>query len=627
MTQLAHRSFRCFSLAVSLLITTALLTPAFGGEAIAKRPNFVFLVSEDNSTHYLRLYGAQHGQTPHIDRLAREGLVFEHAFSCSPVCSVARSTLATGLYAPRGGFQYHRKAKPANLPKEFLPWSAALKEAGYYTTNRRKTDYNFVFPIQRLWHASSNRASWRNRPTQSTPFFHMQSFGQSHESSLHFRRAQMATPTHVKPEDVTLAPYHPDTPTFRYTHARYFDRMSVIDKQVGQVINQLRQDKLLEDTFVFYFGDHGGVLPRSKGYAYDTGLHVPLVIRVPRNFRHLVDHNPGARLAGFVSFVDFGPTVLHLAGVDRDRRLDGRPFLGPDVSASELASRDIAFGHADRFDEKYDHVRTLRKGRFSYIRNYQGYYPDGLHNNYRYRMLAFAEWRELHRQGKLNEIQQQFFQPRPAEQLFDLDEDPHQVHNLAADKAHRTTLLEMRTRLTAFVTAINDLSLYPESHQVAEALSDPIAFGESHHDEIVRLHEIADLALAPRQVASEQLSKHMSSSNPWQRYWACQALAMHPAAARTLKPQIQKATRDSHLLVRLRAAECLVTAGLGDPRPTLYDVLNESRSESAALLALNSLVFIRDHRRLALDATQLRPRITDGQVARRLDYLAGQLKR
>ena len=305
---------------VSLLLSTTMATAG-------TRPNFLFLVSEDNSIHYLRLYGARHGATPHISSLARNGLVFDHAFSCSPVCSVARSTLATAIYAPRGGFQYHRKIRKAPLPPGLLPWSAVLKQNGYYTTNRRKTDYNFQFPIKRLWHASSAKASWRNRPDKQTPFFHMQSFGQSHESSLHFPRAQFDTPTTVSPDAVTLAPYHPDTATFRYTHARYFDRMGVIDQQIGRVLRQLTTDGLLEDTFVFYFGDHGGVLPRSKGYAYESGLHVPLVVRVPANFRHLVDHKPNTRLGGFVSFIDFGPTVLHLAGRSSARTFRPKTWL------------------------------------------------------------------------------------------------------------------------------------------------------------------------------------------------------------------------------------------------------------------------------------------------------------
>lgn len=608
----------------SVLLLLALTTTARSATAAppVKRPNFLFLVSEDNSIHYLRLYGAKNGKTPTIDGLARNGLVFNHAFSCSPVCSVARSTLATGIFAPRGGFQYHRKIKPATLPAGFLPWSGVLKQAGYYTTNRRKTDYNFKFPIKRLWNASSGKASWRHRPTKQTPFFHMQSFGQSHESSLHFPKSQLKTPTTVSPKDVTLAPYHPDTTTFRYTHARYFDRMGVIDQQVKRVLAQLTADGLLEDTFVFYFGDHGGVLPRSKGYAYESGLHVPLVVRIPNNFRHLVDHKPGSRLDGFVSFIDFGPTVLHLAGLGIDKQMDGRPFLGPRVPARDLAARDEAFGYADRFDEKYDHVRTLRKGRFAYVRNYQGFYPDGLQNNYRYRMLAFKEWRALNKAGQLTPAQKQFFLPRPAEQLFDLQSDPHQVANLAGKPKHRETLLDLRGRLRKQVVEINDLSLYPESHQVNHMLDDPIAFGRSHHDEIAVLLNIADLPLAPLETALHALKSHLRSKNPWHRYWACQAVALIGHPARSMSAAIGPCLGDPHPMVRLRAAETLAIIGITkpDPLPHLYAVLNSVSTEAEALLVLNTLVFLQDHRGLKVAQDQLRPRSPGGQVARRLDY-------
>lgn len=233
----------------------------------ADRPNVVWILSEDNSVHYLRLYGNALGITPAIEGLAKEGITFNHAFSNSPVCSVARTTLMSGMYAPRIGFQYHRKLKLANLPKAARLFPAYLRDAGYYTTNRAKKDYNVV--EGKVWDASSRTASWRNRPTPNTPFFHMQTTPVSHESSLHFKQTDAATLA-TNPQDVTLHPYHPDTPTFRYTHARYFDRMKSVDQEVAKIIRQLKRDELLDDTIIFYFGDHGGVLPRSKGYVYES---------------------------------------------------------------------------------------------------------------------------------------------------------------------------------------------------------------------------------------------------------------------------------------------------------------------------------------------------------------------
>ena len=190
------------------------------------------------------------------------------------------------------------------------------------------------------------------------------------------------------------------------------------------------------------------------------------MVRIPKNFAHLADHQRGTRTDGFVSFIDFGPTVLNLAGLQPHKLTDGRAFLGKNVSAKALTARDEVFGYADRFDEKYDLVRTLRKGKYTYIRNFQGFYPDALQNNYRYKMLAFTEWRELANAGKLNEAQIQFHRRRPAQQLFDVEADPHEVNNLANDPEYTKVLADLRSRMQKKLREVNDLSFYPESFMV-----------------------------------------------------------------------------------------------------------------------------------------------------------------
>ena len=603
----------------SILLACLALTPLW-----SKRPNVVFLVSEDNSIHYLKHYGYG-ASAPNIEALAAKGLTFNHAFSNSPVCSVARSTLATSILAPRGGFQYHRKSAKANLPKGYQPWSAMLRKAGYYATNNSKTDYNFVHDMKKLWDASSPKASWRNRPDKEMPFFHMQSFAHSHESSLHFSKGAMdSQKTGHDPAKVRLAPYFPDTQTFRYTHARYLDRIEVIDEQIGAVIDKLREDGLLEDTFVFYFGDHGGVLPRGKGYAYESGLHVPLVIRIPENFKHLTDHERGTRTDGFVSFIDFGPTVLNLAGLKANPLCDGRAFLGKGTSVKELSSRDEAFGYADRFDEKYDLVRFLRKGRYSYLRNLQGFYPDALQNNYRYRMLAFTEWRNLFKQGKLNEIQSQFHRPRPAEQLFDVEKDPHEVNDLSGDPKHSETLKEMRRLMQEKLREINDLSFFPESHMVANALGDGVAYGRKRQAEIARLAGIADLALLPWEEARKPLAQAMASDKEWDRYWACITASVIGESAKPLVANAKKLLSDENLMVRTRAAEFLGSIRALDPMPTLIGILNESESSQEVLLTFNTVVYLRDYKGYAFDLSKVNLKSKAGESSRRTGYLSGK---
>jgi arylsulfatase A-like enzyme len=582
----------------------------------------MFLVSEDNSIHYLKLYGAKHGDTPNIDRIAAEGLTFDNAFSNAPVCSVARSTLATGILAPRLGTQYHRKSALARLPEGVKPWSATLRDNGYFCTNLRKTDYNFDYPAKELWDPTPKKGNpWSGRKDSNTPFFHMQSFAQSHESSLHFKASLMETEkTTTDPKAVELFPYHPDTPTFRYTHARYHDRQTVIDGLIGQIVANLEKDGLLEDTFIFIFGDHGGVLPRSKGYAYESGLHVPLVVRIPANFKHLANHKPGTRTGGFVSFIDFGPTLLNLAGIKVPNAMDGRPFLGSDICPDELAKRDMTFGYADRFDEKYDLVRTIRKGRYKYNRNYEGFYPDGLQNNYRYRMLAFSEWRNLDKEGrKLDKIQQQFFRPRPPEQLFDIINDPHEVHNIATNPEHRDTLLTLRTLMTNKIKEINDLSFYPESYMVRHALSDGIGYGNEHSDEIANLVDIADLQLGDFSTTKPKLLEHLASQNSNVCYWALKCCTSFGLPDKEIKSAARKLLEDKNNMVRTKAAEFLGSIGEVGIMETLYEVVSETKSPQEQLLSLNTMAYLRDYKGYKVDPARL-PKRGMGESVRRLEY-------
>ncbi len=297
-----------------------------GGNS-SEQPNFVWIISEDNSKHYMELFDPNGIATPHIEKMAKNGIRFTRAFSNAPVCSVARSTLISSCYAPRTGTQFHRRSKLVPMPEGVEMFPAYLKSAGYYTTNNSKTDYNYLWS-EGAWDESSKEAHWSKRqPGQ--PFFHKESHPVSHESRFHFSADLMETYMPVTdPGSVHVFPNHPDTKLFRFTGAYYRDRILAVDTIVGKVIKQLEEEGLLESTFVFYFGDHGGVLPGSKGYAYESGLHVPLVVRIPKRFRHLVDFNRGEESDGFVSFVDFGPTLLELAGIQIPEGVDGNPFPG-----------------------------------------------------------------------------------------------------------------------------------------------------------------------------------------------------------------------------------------------------------------------------------------------------------
>ncbi len=608
---------------VSIAIVVAQPSRAAG----IRRPNVVWIISEDNSKHYLKHFDPAGAPTPNIEAMARHGLTFDRAFSNSPVCSVARTTLITSCYAPRIGTQYHRKINIAALPTGVQMFPAYLRAAGYYTTNNSKEDYNAVKSAN-LWSESSRQASWKNRPDKSTSFFHVQSIPISHESSLHFPASDLQVPTVTDQAAVRLQPYLPDTPVLRYTRARYHDRIMAVDQVVGKIIGELHQAGELENTFVFYFGDHGGVLPRSKGYLYESGLHVPLVIRVPENFRSLAGRDLASRCAGFVEFVDYGPTTLALAGLDPPAGIDGKPFLGPAVVADEVDARDETFGYADRFDEKYDLVRSLRQGRFKYIRNFEPFLPDGLQNNYRYKSLAYQQWRQLHREGKLNALQSQFFEPKSVEALYDLDADPDEVANLADQPKYANQLSRMRARLSDRLKAMPDLSFIPEALLVTE-MADPVGFGRRNQQRLSQLIDTANLALLPFEDAQPKLQRSLASEDPWIRYWALVTCSSFAAEASSLLPRIEQRLVDSEPLVVARAVEFMAIVGGQDPRPWLYRSFQRATNEAEALQILNTAVYLNDFHgdQYPIDPARISFLLKfdpNSLAQRRLDYLQRQ---
>ncbi len=586
-------------------------------------PNIVWITSEDNSVHYMKLFFEHGVATPNIEKLADSGLKFTHAFSNTPVCSAARSTLISGVYGPRFTSHYHRKQKPIPLPEGINMFPAYLREAGYYTTNNSKEYYNFIKP-DNVWDESSKEAHWRNRQTNQ-PFFHVFNIHTTHESRLHFSREDMQNPTITDTGAVYVQPNHPKSPLYRYTNAFYRDKIQQMDEEVGAVVAQLEADTLLENTFVCYFADHGGVLPGSKGYLYETGLHVPLVVHVPEKYRSWVDQEIGSEVTGFVSFIDFAPTVLQLAGVAIPEQYDGKPFLGKNISLKEINKRDITFSYADRFDEKYDMVRSVRIGKYKYIRSFQPYNMDGLMNNYRYRMLAYREWQEMYQQDELNDIQSQFFRDRPAELLFDVKADPFETTNLADDPEYVDILTTLHDTLHYWMVNLPDLSMYPEHFLIENAWDNVLQFGQQHQQEIASYLSTADLSLLEFETAKPNLQAALKSEDPWQRYWGLVVCSNFGDQAEVFLHRIKDiAKNDPQLINRIRAAEYLGIVKKSNPVPMMQEALYASNNGTEALLMLNSIVLMQDKYGYKFDIEQvkLQPAVQEhGEVNRRLEYL------
>ena len=449
----------------------------------ATPPHILWLVAEDLSP-VIPPYGDTTVETPHLSRLADEGIRYTNAFSVSGVCAPSRFTLATGVYTTSAGAhhmrtqysQQHMDTLGLTLyevvpPAEVRMMSEVLRAHGYYASNNDKTDHQFV-PTVTAWDESSPTATWRGRPA-GAPFFAVLNFGITHEGQVwadrvscrNMRYHQLfgasagespsecsgddaAFPNHVPDELVApRPPYLPDTEPVWGDLRRVYSNIVELDRQVGLVLDGLESDGLLDETIVVFYADHGGPLPRQKRRLYDSGMRVPLIVRFPDG------RGAGTATDRLVSFVDFAPTTLSLAGIEPPAYLEGTAFLGE----YEGAPRDYVFAAADRLDAQYDMIRAVRDQRFKYLRNFrpeQGYYLSVV---YREQMGSMRELLRLRDAGGLDDVQSQWFRSsKPEEELFDTWNDPHEIENLAARPDYAEKLSELRAALDRWMQDTGD---------------------------------------------------------------------------------------------------------------------------------------------------------------------------
>jgi uncharacterized sulfatase len=434
-----------------------------GGAALASarmqgadRPNFLWLSTEDMSPD-MGCYGDPYARTPNLDRFAAQGVRFTNAFTVAGVCAPSRSGIITGMYPTTIGTHHMRsQGVPPPYVKCFTEY---LRAAGYYCANNAKTDYNFAAPIT-AWDESSNRAHWRNRD-KGQPFFAVFNNLITHESQIRPTPEQYARNTaELRPEDrhdpakAVLPPYYPDTPVVRKDWATYHDNLTAMDLQMARLLRQLDEDGLAENTVVFFWGDHGRGLPRAKRWIYDSGIHIPLLVRWPGKIA------PGSVRDDLVSALDFAPTLLSLAGIEIPKHLQGQPFLGDRLPPP----RQYIHASRDRMDETYDIIRCVRDKRYKYIRNYQPGKPYAQYIDYMDQMPTMREMRRLNKAGELKGPQKLFFLPeKPEEELYDTQSDPHEVNNLAQSPEHQETLRRLRQAHEKWRRETNDLGLIPEA--------------------------------------------------------------------------------------------------------------------------------------------------------------------
>ena len=558
-------------------------------------PNVLWLSSEDNGPH-LGAYGDDYATTPNLDRLAARGLIYRNAWSTAPVCAPARTTIISGLYPVATGSQHMRSQ--SRLPGGFRFFPQYLRDAGYYTTNNAKEDYNLAKPGGQgsVWHESSRDANWRNGP-EGAPFFAVFNFTVSHESQI---RRRPHTPVH-DPAKVRVPAYHPDAPEVRQDWAQYYDKLTEMDALVGERLAELQAAGLMDDTIVFYWGDHGPGLPRGKRAALQTGLGVPLIVHIPEKYRHLApaEYEPGGSTDRLVGFIDFAPTMLSLVGIEPPAHLQGRAFLG----AHEAEPNVVLFGFSDRMDERYDMVRSVRDKRYLYARNYLVDRPYGQRLSYQMETPTTQVWLRLFLEGKLNDVQSAFWREKPSEELYDLEDDPDLVNNLAASPDHAAERERLAEILRGQLLTIRDLGFLPESemHRRATGMGrTPWAYGQGGY-QVERVLAAAELASDRSEwdgAATGRLKRLLRDPDSAVRAWAAIGLRTRGReAVQSACAELRVALRDPSPPVRIHSAEALGRFGEeADRTPAVEALLAEaSITENGffdALLALNALDYL-----------------------------------
>lgn len=547
-----------------------------------ERPNFLWLTWEDTGPHF-RCFGDEYSITPNMDRLAQRGCIYPNTWASAPVCAPARTAIVTGVCPTSSGAEHMRSMSP--MPPGWKMFPGYLREAGYYCINNGKEDYNLPKP-EGTWDFSlggnggappavtpenpmgTGRGHWRNRKA-GQPFFVVNNDMTTHES--HIFPAPGDDPLLHDPAKAWLADFQPDTPEMRRDWARYHDLLTRSDARQKAILDQLERDGLLNDTIIVVTSDHGCGVARYKRMPYDSGLHVPMMLVFPEKYRHLApkDYKPGGKSDRLIGTIDLAPTMLSLAGVRPPEYYHGHAFAG----AFEAAPRSYLHGMRGRMDERYDLMRSTRNKRYVYIRNYNPHRIYGQHVNYAWNLPSTPRWEQLYREGKLAAPKTHFWESKPGEELYDLQNDPSEVMNLAVSPAHKAVLDEFRREHHRYELQVRDVGLLPEGEMHARAEgSTPYEMG---HDPkrypVERILAAADLASSGQPGATRQLEANLNDTDSGVRYWgAMGALIRGRGEVTRMQNALRRALTDDSPCVRVAAAEAL---GMHGPEADLSGVL------------------------------------------------------
>ncbi len=538
-----------------------------------EKPNILWITAEDMSP-LLGCYGDEYATTPHIDKLAKESVLYTNAFASAPVCSPSRSCLITGMYQQSMGTHQMRSEMP--VPTGVVGFPNYLRDAGFFTTNNVKTDYNTSDHdriVAESWNKNGPDAHWRDRTDSASPFFAVFNDMTSHQSRTmvwpyeafqkHIQSKLSATEIH-DPKKAPVPPYYPDTEVTRRTVARFYDCVTLMDQNTGRILSELEEDGLADNTIVFFYSDHGSGMPRHKRLLHDSGMRVALMIRFPEKWKHLAPAEPGSTTDQPVSFVDYAPTVLSLLGMDIPDYMQGMPFLGENAKA-----REIVYGARDRVDEVHEMARSVRNSRYLYIRNYMPHLSLN-------QPSVFSDLGEIRQEineiaatkfDTLTDAQKAYAGPtKPAEEFYDCEADPMNLRNLVGREMNAeatANLAQLRAAFKSMRVEMLDSAPIPESVE-QEYIRDEgapfrdILLGKTNHKpDLEAAWEVADLVGLEKN--PEAYQQYLESGDPSQRYWAVIGLRNIRAEDVELHQQVAPFLEDIDPSVRIEAASWLAT--------------------------------------------------------------------
>ena len=568
-----------------------LLSLSFNSMALQK-PNILWIVSEDNSANWLGVYGNKNATTPNLDKLAGEGFTYTQCYSNAAVCAPSRSTWITGIHAVSMGTQPMRSHYP--IPHDQISYFPDhLKKNGYYVSNHFKTDYNIGGRDDfDCWdndkNDSQNIYGWRKAP-KGKAFFCQINIHDSHESQAF----GLIDQTRHDPKQIRPFKYHPNTKVMRQNYARYLDKIEDMDRQVGNILKELKKDGLENNTIVIYSSDHGGVMFRSKRFIYNSGTHCPLILRIPPKYKELwPTQKPGSVIHRLVSFVDMPKTWLSISQSAIPANFQGRIFLGPNTEPEA----PFHFSFRERADERIDNARMIRDKEFIYIKNYLPFVPTGQNLMYPNIMKATQEWRKQHQQGLTDSITGRIFSAKDSDELYDSNKDYDNINNLAKDEPYSQKLKELKQAMREYQLEIFDSGLLPESERLRLAQKHKMTIYELIRKpelyNLPALLDAADFAISAKNSDQVQLCDMLNSQDLGIRYWATTAFCRLNNLNKPSISKLKHCLSDESHEVRIYAAYALIKNGHSEEAYQCLRTLFDQKSY-ARLTLLNAIDWLK----------------------------------